>query len=81
MMHKMSRMVFDVKRMGAPEAFPGCTVGPWCRTADAKCGRIVVVQVVLDGRLVRPKINGHEIHPRWGKCDCPECLAWSPYND
>ncbi len=75
MMHKMAGSVFDVKRMGTPEAFAGRDVGPWCVTTDAKCGREVLVEVELDGHVVRPKINGHDSCVRWADTDCPECLA------
>lgn len=74
MKHKMEGRVFDMKRMGVAELFPGREVGPFCRTAIAKCGRDVLVEVELDGRLVRPALDGHEISPFWDGCDCPECL-------
>lgn len=76
MMHKMAGRGFDTMISGAVvvAAFPGRKVGLWCRTGAAKCGRTVAVQVELDDRLVRPKMNGDEIGPRWADCDCPDCL-------
>ena len=74
MMHKLDGRSSLLKQFVTPELFPSYDVGQFCRTSMAKCGVEVLVKVELDGRMYRPKLHGHEIGPRWDKCDCPECL-------